>query len=198
MISRFVDAASSVGASMRLWIFACAHARSTSGRSLDRRSGANCCVPTLDLHGLAGVDPRVDHHLVAGLEAVERARPRPRRALDLHGNAGARRLAEAARERVRAELRVEHDAVAIEHAAHDGAEERVVADAADRDRIHALDAGVAEALDLLLQLLRVGLAGRGDAVAHEHDALRLRALRLLTGPAEGALEVGRAERRRAR
>ena len=147
-----------------------------------------------DLHRLRSLELRVDHDLVARLEAVERARPRPRRALDLHRDAGAGGLAEAARERIDAELRVEHDAVAIEDAADDGAEERVIADAAHGERIHALDAGLAQLLDLLLQLLAVGLAGGGDAVAHDHHALRFRAPRLLAGPPERLLEVGGAER----
>src|SRR6185312_3323858 len=120
--------------------------------------------------------------------------PGPASPVDFDRDPGARRLAEPPREGVRAELRVEDHAVAVEHAARDRAEEAVVADAADRDRVHPGDAGGAQRLDLVPELLPVDLARGGDAVGDPEDPRRLRLLRLVDRPADRLLEVGRAER----
>ncbi len=92
--------------------------------------------------------------------------------------------------------RVEHDAVAREPRGHQLAEERVLADAADREHVEPLDARARKRLHALPQLGGAGLAGGGHAVGDQQDARPLvpRRARAVGRPAQRTVEIRRTQR----
>ncbi|MFT3770299.1 MAG: hypothetical protein QM820_33140 [Minicystis sp.] len=148
-----------------------------------------------DAHARVGAarDLRVDERLVAGLHAVEPLGPLPARALDLHRDRSRRRR-EPSHRRLGPARSVDHHAVAGEPRSRHPAQQRIIPDPADGDRIDALHPRAAQRLRRLAQRGRLGRALRRHAVGDEHDPRRLHLARPGPGPRDRAAEIRRAQR----
>ena len=173
--------------------------RALEQRAIHRRQRAGQrqrLAVRLHAQRLAGGQVGVDQNLVTRLHAVQRVRPDPAGAVDLQLDAGARGARQPMREHRRRLGRVEHHAVAREPRGHQLAEQRVLADAADREHVEAFDARAGERLHALAQLRAAGLARGGHAVGDQQDAgaPARRGAHVVGRPAQRALEIRRAQR----
>ncbi len=138
----------------------------------------------------------VDRALLAGHDTVERLRPPPRGALHRDGHARAGGEAEPLRQRrgVAGVRDVGHDPGVGQAGRHHAPERGVVAHAAERDGVEAVDARAAERERARDERVVLRRAGRGDAVGEQHDAGVAVGLRRAARPVERPPEVGGAER----
>ncbi|MGC4117361.1 MAG: hypothetical protein QM765_22935 [Myxococcales bacterium] len=147
-----------------------------------------------DLHRSRRRQVCVDQHLVSRLDAADLLGPPPGSALDLHLQVRARGLGELARQDGEALARIGDHAVLGQARGHQPAQQRVVADAPDRQRVEALHAGRLELERRGDQLVATDRARSRDAVADEDDALHAALAGALGRPEQGALQVGGAQR----
>ncbi len=138
----------------------------------------------------AFLPPRLGEHehLVAGLHAVERARPHPLGARDLDLDVADRALAEALRQLGHGLLGIEHHAVVGQGAARHALGQRAVLDAAGQDDVEALHL-LAQGMDRGAQGVALVRAHGGDGIGEEHDAAAA-----LAGPGERSVQIRGAER----
>jgi hypothetical protein len=123
-----------------------------------------------DLERLRRREVGVDEDLIARLHAVEPHRPHPVSAR--HGDLDVRdrRARQPPRQLGDGRRPVEHHAILAETGGHDLLERGIVANAANADGVEADHLRRRERLHRRLQILAVGLAEGGDAVADKHDA----------------------------
>ena len=132
-----------------------------------------------------------DEDLVAGLYGVEGLRPHPGRARHAHGEVAAGRADQPRGEQRGGQAGVDDDAVALERAAGDLLERDLVLHAAVDHGVDAAHAGLCERASGGAELVTVGVAGGGDAVADDQHALVLAGV--VGDVLERAGEVGGAE-----